>query len=138
MKTYTAEQVPIEVAMLARELLPLLLTGEHPVVMALRAQWVSASIASAIYTGAGVYVNFDIPELPLVGLPNFCGGNAVIQADGVRDGAGCVLYVEDGKLSYLECYSYGVDWPEHPQNITITQPQGLEACSHSPVFNAKS
>jgi len=54
------------------------------------------------------------PEnVPLVEPPNFAAGNVDIQLENLPNGAGCVLFVRDGKMSFLECYTFSDPWPDH-------------------------
>jgi hypothetical protein len=39
--------------------------------------------------------------------------------DGVRDGVGLVLFVEDGRLDLLEGFTYNDPWPSEIVNYTI-------------------
>jgi len=102
---------------LEQELMNLLLQGDHPILAILRQQYVTAKVGSREFSGVGFFTNFEVSETaPLVEPPNFEAGNVDIQLENLPNGAGCVLFVRDGKLSFLECYTYSDPWPEQ---ITI-------------------
>jgi hypothetical protein len=113
-KRYTAEQAPAAVLALVARLVPSLLDGDHPALAALREQFRRARIKEVELTGAGFYVDFDVPvDAPLAVPANLTGGHASISLDVARHGAGCVLFVRDGRLAMFEGYTYDEPWPEH-------------------------
>ena len=125
--------MPIELRALVHVLMPQLLDGPEETLKILRTQWELASIVKVEYSGVGFFANFIVPQsAKKVEPPNFCGGDAVIQAKGVTNGAGCVLYVEHGFLSYLEVFTYADDWPENPQEVVVTNVQPIK--QHNLVF----
>ena len=96
-----------------KELMDLLLAGDHPVLAVLRQQYAAAKVGRREFTGVGFWSDFEVPEsAPLVEPPNFAAGSVDIQLEGVHLGAGCVLFITDGKLEQLDCYTYDDDWPE--------------------------
>jgi len=96
-----------------QSLMNLILQGEHPVLAILRQQYVAAKIVGREFSGVGFFTYFEVPhDAPLVEPSNFAGGNVNIQLENLRDGAGCVLFVREGKLSTLECYTFTEPWPE--------------------------
>jgi hypothetical protein len=106
-------------ALVAR-LLPSLIEGDHPALVALREQFRCARIREVELTGVGFYVDFDVPShAPLADPADFAGGNATITLDGAANGAGCVLFVRDGRLASLEGYTYGDPWPEDARIISV-------------------
>jgi hypothetical protein len=94
-------------------LMNLLLEGDQPVLAVLRQQYLAAKVGRREFTGVGFWSDFEIPEsAPLVEPPNFAAGTVDIQLEGVRLGAGCVLFIKNSKLVQLDCYTYDDDWPE--------------------------
>lgn len=61
-KVYTPEAAPREVIALAEQLVPQMIVGDHPALEALRAQYDRARVASDELTGAGFYVNYEVPD----------------------------------------------------------------------------
>lgn len=121
-KIYLPHEAPPEVLALASQLVPLLLAGNHPAIVALRAQYAVAQITSVELTGVGFFVNYKVPEEAPRAVPSdFAGGNAYIELAGVNEPSGCVLFVHDGKLALLEGYTFAESWPEHTQVLAITQ-----------------
>ncbi len=95
------------------QLIGLLLEGDHPVLATLRLQYAGAKIARREYSGVGFCVDFEVPDsVPLANPPEFAAGNISIDLEGLQSGAGCVLFVRNGKLATLECFTYLEPWPE--------------------------
>lgn len=69
---------------------------------ALREQLRLATIREVQMTRHGFYAEFDVPsDVPLAVPANFAGGNAEIFLEGAAGGAGCVLFIPDGRLTTL-------------------------------------
>jgi hypothetical protein len=125
-KTYSATEAPQEMLDLARRLMPLLLGGDDPTCVLLREQYARADITEISLSGAGFFVDFEIPaEVGHVAPPNFEGGRVDIRVEGVENGVGCILFVRDGVLSFLEGYTYGEEWPEHPVILELRDPRPI-------------
>ena len=98
---------------LEQKLIELLLQGEHPTLAVLRQQYASAKVVRRKFTGTGFFTDFELPEaIPLTTPRNITGGNVNIQLENLPYGAGCVLFVRDGKLHQLECYTNAGPWPD--------------------------
>jgi hypothetical protein len=101
-----------------QEVLSKLLEGDDDVLCELRVQLAHATITSRKMTGVGFFLDFSIPE-HLGRLtdhyanikPNFCFGDVGAQLDGLKYGAGFLLWITDGRLDSLEGYSYEGPWP---------------------------
>jgi hypothetical protein len=61
-KTYSPTEAPSEVLDLTARLMPLLLAGEHPTNALLREQYARSRIRKVELTGAGFFVEFEIPS----------------------------------------------------------------------------
>ena len=103
-----------ELSSLENAVLTKLLDGEHPVLETLRAQLESCEIESRDCTGVGIYLNFHVlSEAPILrGIADFHIGDVIADIPGLSRGAGFVLFVKGGRLSFLEGYSYGEPWPQ--------------------------
>jgi len=98
---------------LEQKLMELLLQGDHPILAVLRQQYSSAKVVHREFTGVGFFTTFEVPEnIPTVTPENIAGGNVDIDLENLPNGAGCVLFVGDGKLEMLECYTYTHPWPD--------------------------
>ncbi|HLG58172.1 MAG TPA: hypothetical protein VI485_22695 [Vicinamibacterales bacterium] len=112
-KKYSAGATPPIFVTLVERVVPLLIEGTHPAMAALREQYRRSRIREVELTGAGFYIDFDVPmDAPLADPPNFAGGNARILLKGAACEAGCVLFVRNGRLATLEGYTYDAPWPE--------------------------
>ena len=99
---------------LEQRLMDLLLQGDNIVVTILRQQYASAKVTDRKFTGVGFYTDFEVSENAplLVEHPNLDLLGVDIQLENLNHGAGCILVVRDGKLSYLECYTHTDPWPD--------------------------
>jgi hypothetical protein len=111
---------------LERKAMNLLLAGEEPVLAALRAQYQEASIKSIEYTGAGVYINYDVPN-SVVNLPktlNFRFGDIEGHIDSLKHKIGFLLWIENGVLSFLEIYTYDESFPSEITDFKLGYIEG--------------
>lgn len=99
-----------------------LLEGDHPLLVALRAQARNGRLASRDYSGAGFFCAFWVPqEMALREVErDFHFGDVVASMDGLEHGAGFVIFVRRGKLDMLEGYTFGESWPESVRNLELT------------------
>jgi hypothetical protein len=120
-KKFAAGDAPDEVLKLVQRLVPLLIEGDHPALLALRQQFARARVKEVELTGHGFYVDFEVPpDVALAEPANFAGGDAKLQVQGVTNGAGCVLFVRGGRLAMLEGYTYGDDaWADNAVVLSI-------------------
>jgi hypothetical protein len=99
-----------------------LLAGDHPVLEALREQAHGAYVRKRTMTGVGFFTDLGVlPGARRAVLPTMggCLSDVVAEVDGLEHGAGVVLFVDDGYLSFLEGYSYDEPWPECIQKFTL-------------------
>lgn len=102
-----------------RMLMPALLAGDQPFLATLRTQYEKAALASIELTGAGFYADFVVPpDLPLTTPLRYSGGDAVLTIDNAPLGGGCVLYVQDGRLTTLEVYINGDEGWDEDSRVT--------------------
>jgi hypothetical protein len=106
-----------EAAVLAK-----LLDGAHPALGALRAQMRGAMARSRKFSGAGFFIDLAIPEdLPRAPVQKhkIHFGDVAAEIPSLKHGAGFVLFVEDGRLSMLEGYSYDEPWHGEPERFEL-------------------
>jgi hypothetical protein len=92
-----------------------LAAGEFEILGSLRRQLALAEPLKRTFTGAGFYLDLSLPkDVPLVNTPKrrliVDGVNADLT--GVTDGVGFVLFVDLGKVSMLEGFTYDGAWPK--------------------------
>ena len=105
---------------LVQQLVPALLGGTDPRLGILRAQWNSATVNISSFSTVGFYADFLVPEeAERVPNLNVCGGDAEIYYAGGIAPATCVLYVQNGTLSFLEVANSD-GWDEAPKFGPIT------------------
>jgi hypothetical protein len=99
-----------------------LLAGDHPVLAALRSQAERARLVSRDYTGAGFYCSFEVPaDVPTLSQhSDFEFGDVNATVNGLKHGAGFVIFVRGGRLDTLEGYSYDESWPDVVGDFELT------------------
>jgi hypothetical protein len=99
---------------LEREVLELLLAGDHPVLETLRAQAQRVQVVARKLSGVGFFTDFEVPaDARTVAKPrDFELGDVDAEIDGLAQGAGFVLFVRKGRLDFLEGFARGDRWPE--------------------------
>jgi hypothetical protein len=106
---------------LERQVLDMFLSGDHPVLEALRAQAAAALVASREYTGVGVYVNLTVPDAVAIPAPSdLVFGDVNLELQNAEPGIAVLLYVQGGYLSFLELVTPSTPWPEDPVVERIT------------------
>ena len=102
--------------------MPLLLEGDDPALAILRDQYQRSAISTVEITGHGVYVDFDVPaDTMRTDPPSIAGGNAVIQLDTSPYGAGCVVFVSEGRLQTFEGFTYDGEWTEATKVLGVAE-----------------
>lgn len=102
-----------------------LLRGDEPVLAALRKQLATATMLSRDLTGKGFYLKFKVSSDAdmlfdrLAAKRNFYLGDVEAQITALKNGAGFVLWITDGKLDMLEGYTFGEDWPTQTSSFEL-------------------
>ncbi|MEX2115130.1 MAG: hypothetical protein WD845_18195 [Pirellulales bacterium] len=96
-----------------KNVINMLLAGEHPVLETLRQQLSGAQIKERELTGVGFFTTLVIPaEAPLLANHKSIRlGDVVAEIAGLHHGAGFVLFINDGLLDCLEGFTYDEPWP---------------------------
>lgn len=97
-----------------------LLDGDHPYLEIFRKQYRVAE-TTIQKTPSGIFADFDVPEdteaVPIEEDLRF--GDVEVTMEGLSHGLGFVLFVENGKLSELEGYTYEEEFPETISEINV-------------------
>ena len=98
-----------------------LLDGDEPRLVVLRQQYAAATVKGREFSGVGFFTNFEVPSTaPKVSPPDFeLGARTLLQLDGLKHGAGVVLFVRKGILDMLEGYTFDEPWPANPRLLAI-------------------
>jgi hypothetical protein len=117
----SATEVSPGLATLILGLAARLLAGPAPEHRVLRDQLAAARLGRVTLTGAGLYAHFDHPANTVrVVPPEMIGGDVPMEVRGLGAAAGCLLKVSEGKLDFVEIYTYGdVAWPDEPDVISF-------------------
>ena len=99
---------------LEKEVLELTLGGDDPFLSTLREQLAVCRVRDRELTGVGFYTCLSIPATAprLEATVESPFGDVVAEIEGLKEGAGFLLYVKDGALDMLEGYTFGESWPE--------------------------
>ena len=96
---------------LERAVLDMLLAGDHQTLVALRSQLAIAEIRERDLTGHGFYTDFAFPATkdvqPVTPRKLVLGDVWASTGTGLPDGAGFLLFVDEGVLNFLEGFTYG-------------------------------
>ena len=105
-----------------RAVLDMLLDGDHPVLVVLRAQAEKSRLSSREYTGVGFFCDFDVlPDVPALETErDFHIGDVIAVVDGLKHGADFVLFVREGRLDCLEGVTFGEPWPNEIRNFKLS------------------
>ena len=105
-----------------QQVLDKLLAGDHPALVALRGQAERARVIRREYTGVGFFCDFDVPSdaTPLPTQSDFHVGDVNASLDGLKHGAGFVIFVRNGRLAMLEGYTYEEPWPQEVRNLKLS------------------
>lgn len=107
-------------------IVPRLLQGDDAALGVLRDHYAGATIREVRLTRVGAFVEFDVPDdLPRVVPESITGGSAFLEIVGLAYGAGCVVFVREGRLDCLELFAYGESWPDHVQVSDIRDVEPL-------------
>jgi len=103
-----------EMRRLAEALVPLLLVGPDERLEELRIQWAASTRSISDASSCGFFLEISVPaDVPRIKAPDLGGGDALIPVVGDEQPSGCILYLVDGALSYLEVYNF-VAWEVPP------------------------
>ena len=114
MDDFDADIATAEMLRISRALVPLLLQGDDPQLEILRNQWRTSNLSISSPSAWGFYADISVPQdTPIAAAANQGGGNAEIPVNSEIHPAGCVLYIVDGRLKFLEVYT-AVAWEAAP------------------------
>jgi len=88
----------------------------------LKKQYDSAIIVNREFTGVGFFTTFEITDKTsrLENYLNLELGNTQARIEGLEFGAGFVLFVRNGLIELLECFSYGGEtWPSQVISFSL-------------------
>jgi hypothetical protein len=108
---------------LEREVIAAFLTPADPVVDGFRAQLEACRIKSREFTGVGFYTQLVVPQaMAVAGIDRLTLSGVAAAIDGLRMGAGFVLFVQDGMLDLLEGFTYDGPWPDRVEGFDVRRP----------------
>jgi hypothetical protein len=108
----------LEIEPIELQVMQMLLAGEHPTLETLRRQFDRSYVSERKFTGVGFFTSFTVQDCqPKIEPPKrivIC--DVAANVDGLEDGCGFILFVDDGLLGILECHLWGDDaFPATPR-----------------------
>lgn len=95
-----------------KAVMEMLLQDNHPILTVLHQQYLASTVLNRDLSGVGFFTTFNVPnDITCVGKQSFAFGDVVAEIEGLKHGAGFVLFVEHGVIHTLEGYTYGESWP---------------------------
>ena len=87
-----------------------------------RRQLAIATVSRREFTGVGFFTEFVLPSDTAVrrDLPNMELGDVGAEFPGLKRGAGFLLFIRDGVVSFLEGFTYDEDWPEQADEFRVS------------------
>lgn len=114
--------MPSELTPFEREAIALLLAGDHPLLAALREQATHCQATKREFTGVGFFTDLAVPPdtkpIPL-NRDRIVLNDVGAEWDGLVHGASLILFVDGGRLTLLEGFTYDDPWPEHIENWRV-------------------
>ncbi len=103
-----------------RRVMTALLVGNDPIITALRNQYAAASVVNREFSGVGFFTTYSVPsQLPRIEPPNFEVSDIQVEVLGTIADIGIVLFVRDGKIDFLEGYTYAGLWPDNLELLSL-------------------
>jgi hypothetical protein len=98
-----------------RAVLEAIVCGDDPLLTTLAAQLRVARVRDREHTNVGCFVNFALPiDVAPAAVPNWRVGDVHLDVDGCDYGAAAILFVHEGRASFLELVVYDGLWPTDP------------------------
>lgn len=123
------EQEPIQINDLEQKLINALLEGDDQLLESLRAQMKQAVPVNRELTGVGFFLDFSVPDsVPPVKPGRIIINDVIFDLAGLQYGGGAILFTNGGRISQLEGYLNGEEWPDEPRVTRIyydTNPRDL-------------
>lgn len=88
--------------------------SEKNLVYQLNEQYKNLKVTKRIYTGVGFYTEFSLENenVEKDKKLSIAIGNVGANLNGLKNGAGFILYIKNGEITMLEGYSYDEVWPQ--------------------------
>jgi len=108
-----------------KDVMKKLLSGEEETLNILREQYKQATLKKREYTGHGCFTYFSVPEsAQAIGQQDLQFGDVEANIEGLGNGIGFVLFITNGKIDFLESYTYGEVFPKKIKKYEISYIDG--------------
>jgi hypothetical protein len=99
-----------------------ILEASEPGFEELRVQFAQARVQERRLTGAGFFTTFEVPDSTPRSSLKSPVGNVSASIEGLKHGAGFVLWLKDGRMETLEGFSYEESWRPTGQEAFVLAP----------------
>ena len=116
---------------LEKDVIEWLSAGEDPVIAALQKQFKNITSVRRDFTGYGFYSHFEVPlnlqpiHTEMAVKANFSFGDVEVMTPSLKNGAGFLLWIKNGIISFLEGYTYDEAWPEEIKEYKLRYIPGV-------------
>ena len=111
-----------ELSKIEKAVLEKLIEGSIPLLTELRKQFDVCTVKDREFTGVGFFTYFSVPEgtCKKDGFDLVIGDVVGEDIPELQNGAGFVLFIKDGILTFLEGFSYDQPWPTQVDEFRLT------------------
>jgi hypothetical protein len=102
----------VDLSKLEQAVLDKQLTGDHPMLAALRIQASKVRIVERKETGVGFFCHFEVNASAPIVNGDFQISDVHGELSGLSHGVGFVLFIRSGRLSMLEGFTFDEPWPQ--------------------------
>ena len=95
------------------------LEGDHPILRQMREQVRCCRVRNREFTGVGFFTYFDCRECDPIDDLNARFGDVIAELPGLKNGAGFLLFVENGRIVMLEGYTFEEPWPSDVSTFAL-------------------
>jgi hypothetical protein len=112
---------------LERAILEKMLTGENSELKILREQFSKVTVSKSEMTGSGFFTNLEVPATlaPLSRKGRVTITDISANLPKLKNGAGFVLFVDNGAINCLEGFCYDETWPDSTMGFELSYLQEL-------------
>lgn len=87
---------------------------EHPILRSLKEQFKHVNETNVELTGVGFYLKFTLSKTitPILNTNSLQISGVEADINGLEHGVGFVLFLNNGRLDFLECFTYNEPFPK--------------------------
>ena len=111
---------------LEKAVLEAAIVSSRPEFEKLKAQIATLKIKDRELTGVGFFTEFEaVDEIFKAQCDDFEISDVEGKLNGLNNGFGCVVFIKDGQIDTVECFSYDEPWPDHVDQFAVSKAIGI-------------